>query len=82
MDPIITYQKNSELPKEKMEAHILRPKVARYVLYGDKLYKRGYSMLLLKCVLPMEVKNIMWEMQEATCGNHAEGQSLVFKTLR
>ena len=82
MDPIIIYLKNGELPKEKMEAHILPLKAARYLLYDDKLYKRGYSMPLLKCVLPKEAKNIMWEIHEGTCGNHSGGQSWVFKALR
>ena len=59
MDPIIAYLKNNELPKEKTEARILRLKVAHYVRYDDTLYKRDYSMSLLKCVHPMEVKNIM-----------------------
>ena len=82
MDPIIAYLKNSELPKEKIEAHILRLKAARYVLYDDKWYRRAYSMPFLKCILPMEVKNIMWEIHDGTCGNHARGQSLAFKALR
>ena len=82
MDPIIAYLKNGELPEEKMEARILQLKAARYVLYDDKLYRRGYSMPLLKCVLPTKAKNIMWEIHEDTCGNHAEGQSLAFKALR
>ena len=73
MDPIIAYPKNNELPKEKTEACILRLKAARYVLYDDKLYRRGYSMPLLKCVLVMEAKNIIWEIHENTCGNHAGG---------
>ena len=81
MDPIITYLKNGELPEEKTEARILRLKVARYVFY-DKLYIRGYSTPLLKCVFPTEAKNIMWEIHNGTCGNHTEGESLVFKALR
>ena len=59
MDPIITYLKNGELLEEKIETRILRLKTARYVLYDNKLYRRGYSMPLLKYVLPTEVKNIM-----------------------
>ena len=59
MEPIIAYVKNSELPEEKTKACILRLKVAHYVLYDDKLYRKGYSMPLLKCVLPTKVKNIM-----------------------
>ena len=81
MDLIIVYLKNGELPKEKIASHIFRLKAAHYVLY-DKLYKRDYSMPLLKCVLPTEVKNIMWEIYEGTHGNHAKGQSLAFKALR
>ena len=82
MDPIIAYLKNGELPEEKMETHILWLKATRYVLYDDKLYRKGYSMPLLKCVLPMKAKNIMWEIRDGTCGNHAGGQSLAFKALR
>ena len=82
MDSIIAYLKYGELPEEKTEARILRLKAARYVLYNDKLYRRGYSMPLLKCVLPTEVKNIMWEIHEGPCGNRAEGKSLAFKALR
>ena len=82
MDPIISYLYSGELPEEKTEAHILQLKVARYVLYDNKLYRRGYLVPLLKFVLLMEAKNIIWEIHEGTCGNHAEGQSLAFKALR
>ena len=82
MDPIIAYLKNGKLPEEKMKAHILQLKVARCMLYDDKLYIMGYSMLLLKCILPTEVKNIMLKIHEGICRNHARGQSLAFKTLR
>ena len=73
MDPIIAYLKSCELLEEKMEARILRLKIARYVLYNDKLYETSYSMPLLKCVLPTKAKNIMWEIHEGICGNHARG---------
>ena len=52
MDPIVAYLKTGEQSEDKTEARILWLKVARYVLYNDKLYKRGYSMPLLKCSLP------------------------------
>ena len=71
MDPIITYLKTGEQTEDKIEARILRLKVACYVLYDDKLYRRDYSMSLLKCVTLSEVKYIMREFHEGTCGNHA-----------
>ena len=82
MDPIIAYLKNGELLEEMTEARILQLKAARYMLYDDKLYRKGYSMPLLKWILPTEVKNIMCEIDEGTCGNHAGGQSQAFKPLR
>ena len=39
-------------------------------------------MPLPKCATPSEVKYIMREIHEGTCGNHIEGQSLAFKALR
>ena len=67
IDPIIAYLRRDELQEEKTEAHILQLKVARYVLYDEKLYRKGYLMPLLKCILPMEAKNIMWEIHEGKC---------------
>ena len=82
MDPIIAYLKNGELPERKTEARILQLKADRFILYDNKLYRRGYSMPLLECIPPIEAENIMREIHDGICGNHAGGQSLVFKTLR
>ena len=38
MDPIATYLKNDEMPKDKTKARILRLKATCYVLYNDKRY--------------------------------------------
>ena len=69
MDPIVMYLKIGEQPEDKTEACIIRLKVARYVLYDDKLYRRGYSMPLLKCATPSKAKYIMREIHEGTCEN-------------
>ena len=82
MDLVIAYLKTGELPEGKIEARVLRLKAVSYILYDDKLYRRGYSMPLLKCVPHSEVEYIMREIHEGICGNHAKGQSLAFKTLR
>ena len=58
MDPIITYLRDGELSEGKTKDRILKLKAARFVLYNDKLYKRGYSMLLLKCLPPIEAEYI------------------------
>ena len=73
MDPIIIYPRNNELPEGKTEARILRLKAAHYVLYDDKLYRRGYSMPFLKCIPPTEAKYIMREIYDGIYGNHTGG---------
>ena len=70
MDPVVAYLKTGEQPEDKTEAQILQLKAARCVLYDDKLYRRGYSMPLLKYVIPSETKYIMREIHEGICGNH------------
>ena len=39
-------------------------------------------MLLLKCLPFSKAEYVMREIYEGICGNHAERQSLAFKTLR
>ena len=59
MDRIVVYLKIGEQPEDRTKSRILWLKAARYVLYDNKLYKRGYSMPLLKCATPSEEKYIM-----------------------
>ena len=79
MDLIAAYMKTGEQLEGKTEARILQLKAARYVLYDEKLDKRGYSMPLVKCVTPSETKYIIREIYEDTYGNHAGRQSLASK---
>ena len=73
VDPILAYLKIDELLEDKMEARILRVKSSRYVIYNDKLYKRGSSMPLLRCVTLFEADYIMREIHESICENHVRG---------
>ena len=50
MTSVIQYLKDGVLPEDKKKARLLRLKAARYTLYDDQLYKRGFSTPLLKCV--------------------------------
>ena len=82
MDLIFAYLKTGESPKNKTKARIMRMKAAHNVIYDYKLYKRGYSMPLLKCVIPSKKNYVMREIHKGICGNHAGGQSIAFKALR
>ena len=53
-----------------------------FVLVGDNLYKRSASGNLMKCVTLEEGKDILREIHEAVCGNHAASRTLVKKAYR
>ena len=81
MDPLVDYLRNGMLPANKNEAQSIHFRSARYILYDDKLYKRGLSNPLLRCVTE-EGTYIIREIHEGVYGNHAGGQALAHKALR
>ena len=82
MTPVLRYLKDSVFPEDKKKARLLRLKVARYTLYDDRLYKRGFLTPLLKCVDLAQGNHILQEIHEGICNNHAGGKSLAYKALR
>ena len=60
----------------------LRSLAPKYTMREDNLFKRGYSMPLLRCLTEVEAKKALREVHEGVCGNHATGQSLALKLLR
>ena len=73
MTPIVDYLENGILPKDRNQAQKLMYQLPRYTILDGKLYRRGYSMLLLRCVTPPEAKKIIEEIHEGFCGDHTGG---------
>ncbi|XP_074337546.1 uncharacterized protein LOC141674743 [Apium graveolens] len=48
MTPILTYIRKGILPEDKFMARRLRYQAARYVIYDEVLYKRGFNQPLLR----------------------------------
>ena len=82
MTLVVQYLKDDMLPEEKKKGRLLRLKAARYTLYDNQSYNRGFSTPLLKCAELEQEKHILHEIHEEICGNHAGGQSLAYKALR
>ena len=82
MTLVIQYLKDGALPEDKKKARLLRLKAARYTLYDNQLYKKGFSTLLLKCVDLEQGNRILQEIHEGICDNHTGGQSLAYNALR
>jgi hypothetical protein len=54
-----------------------------FVLVNNKLYRRGArSVVLMKCVTKEEGYNILREIHEGVCGNHAASRTLVENAYR
>jgi hypothetical protein len=69
-------------PKSVEAAHILR-RSKGYVLVRDNLYKCGSaSGILMKCVRMEEGREILQEIHEGACKNHATSRTLVEKAFR
>ncbi|XP_060960827.1 uncharacterized protein LOC133031359 [Cannabis sativa] len=60
----------------------MRRKVAQYIIVEGVMYRRGFSMPLLRCVTQEEATRLLSEVHDGFCGNHAAGQSLSIKIPR
>ncbi|WOL11044.1 hypothetical protein Cni_G19805 [Canna indica] len=52
-----------------------------YTLLDNRLYKRGLSRPLLKCVAQPWTTTIMAEVHDSICSNHIGGRLLAAKIL-
>ncbi|GAU51226.1 hypothetical protein TSUD_136230 [Trifolium subterraneum] len=82
MSPVYNFLKSNTLPADAKEATKIRKRMCSYVLLDDKLYRRGFSIPLLKCVEETRVEFILQEIHEGNNGQHIGGRSLARKALR
>ena len=82
MIPIVCYLKEGWLPEDKMEARKIEIKAVRFVIIDDVLYKRGYSLLYLRCASLEEANYVLRKIHERTYGNHSGARSLAGKALK
>jgi hypothetical protein len=83
----IDYIQENELPPDvdpkSVEATRILRRSKGYVLVGGTLYKHGLaSGILMKCVHTEEGRDILQEIHEGVCGNHAASRTLVDKAFR
>ena len=82
MTPILSFLQDGQLPPNIKEAKKVRKRTTRFTILNDALYKRGFSMIYLKCVNKSEAKYILEEVHARICGDHAGPRSLVSKIIR
>ncbi|KAI5417702.1 hypothetical protein KIW84_042352 [Lathyrus oleraceus] len=82
MTPIYNYLTRDELPADPKEATTVKRRACSYVLLEGKLYRRGFSIPLLKCVEEEKVPDILEEIHRGINAQHLGGRSLARKALR
>ncbi|XP_022158215.1 uncharacterized protein LOC111024751 [Momordica charantia] len=82
MDPIKDFLVNGSIPADPSQARKLRRQAAHYLMQEGKLFKRGYSLPLLRCLDPEEARYVMREIHEGVCGNHGGARSMAAKVVR
>jgi hypothetical protein len=81
-EPIIRYIKNEEEPDDKATAERIARQSAHYTIIGDALYRRGTTGVLMKCILSVTGKQLLYEMHAGQCGIHVASRTLVGKVFR
>ena len=82
MDAITSYLRDETLPSDVIEARKVKSKSSWYVLHNDELYRRSFTMLLLKCLSQKQDDIVIEEVHSGVCGNHLGPRSLTNKILR
>ncbi|KAK2376303.1 hypothetical protein QL285_077105 [Trifolium repens] len=82
MTPVYNYLANDTLPSDEKEAAAVKRRSCSYVLLDGTLYRRGFSIPLLKCIEEDKVDYILREIHEGINSQHLGGRSLARKALR
>ncbi|MCI37001.1 hypothetical protein A2U01_0058225, partial [Trifolium medium] len=82
MTPVCNYLAHETLPTDQKDASIIRRRACAYVILDGKLYRRVFSIPLLKCVDEDTVDYILREIHEGINAQHMGGRSLARKALR
>jgi len=76
------YLADGMLPVEPVEAKMVKKNSGRYTLVDGKLFRHGYTHLILTCVSGDQCALIMAEFHEGICGSHVRGRTLSLKAIR
>ncbi|XP_058769007.1 uncharacterized protein LOC131642852 [Vicia villosa] len=70
MTPVYNYLIGDLLPVDPKEASTIRRRACSYVLVENRLYRRGFSIPLLKCINEGTVPHILREIHEGINSQH------------
>ncbi|KAL2244745.1 UNVERIFIED_CONTAM: hypothetical protein Sindi_2742700 [Sesamum indicum] len=81
-EEIVRFLTNGTILEDQKEANAFKRKASRFIMIDGDLYKRGFSLPLLKCLTHEEKNYVLREIHEGICENHLGGKTLAGKALR
>src|SRR3954468_9839273 len=82
MPLVYNFLKKDELPADAKEASTIKRRACSYTILENKLYRRGFSIPLLKCIDASQALEVLQELHDGINGQHLGGRSLARKALR
>lgn len=79
MTSILNYLNSGDLLTDRKEARQLRLRALRFVLINGVLYKWGFTLPYLRCLIEDKANNALWEVHEGIYGDHSRARSLALK---
>jgi len=82
MTPILNFLVHDTLSENEAEAKRVRRQATSYIVVSGELFRRGFSIPLLKCLDPAQAEYVLTELRRGICGMHSGTRSMAVKVLR
>lgn len=79
---ILQFLREGKLPSDNKLARKIPIQATRYTLIDGTLYRRGYTLPLLKCLSKTDASYVFQEIHEDICGSHFGGRMLAYKAVQ
>ena len=79
---ILKYMRGGYRPQDINQAKKLQRQASWFCIFQGELYKKSFSLPLLRCVTKAEAQKVIEEIHEGICGNHIGRKALSLKALR
>nr|XP_043637957.1 uncharacterized protein LOC122608955 [Erigeron canadensis] len=82
MTPLYNFIKDGVLPEDKESAKKVRMKAPMYLIMEGSLFRKSFLGPHLRCVGPLQAKELIQEVHGGTCGIHARPILVTTKIMR
>jgi ribonuclease HI len=80
--PILEWLVKGKLPPNQTKARRIARRAKSFVLIDGELYKRGAVVILMRCILGDQGRELLQEIHAGACGHHAGLRTLIGKAFR